>query len=234
MRLLEDLKRQRSSDGSRVPRRDGRYLPLNPYQASSGKFQMKKINHKSSAEAVGPRRRSARQILIADDALRQPRQPRLDPDEIIPANTTGAVTIKNSDLERLRPGEFLNDTLIEFGLKYVMVITSPSVTHFRRLWLKDLEESHPELAKDATDAPVNNVALSKIPQTPEEDLAELTNEMLISPRDRSKTPSDVQEVVDQLEPESEDELIGGGPTDSPLTDMEALESVHARAEGLGH
>ncbi|KDQ25882.1 hypothetical protein PLEOSDRAFT_1026840, partial [Pleurotus ostreatus PC15] len=52
---------------------------------------------------------------------------------VYPPNTTGAVTIKNSDLDRLQPGEFLNDTLIEFGLK---------------LWLKDLEESHPELAKD--------------------------------------------------------------------------------------
>ncbi|KAF9497731.1 cysteine proteinase [Pleurotus eryngii] len=312
MRLLEDLKRQRSSDGSegsktrrtvpttkpisgvkrKIPDEEDQVTPRK--RSTNPSQDVSIMDHKSSAEAVGPRRRSARQILIADDALRQPRQPRLDPDEIIlvyPPNTTGAVTIKNSDLERLRPGEFLNDTLIEFGLK---------------LWLKDLEESHPELAKDvyvfssffykklkvrnvedgyqsvrkwtskfdifqkkyiivpinenlhwylaiiyepehillppvtapprltrkmgwrkATDAPVNNVALSKIPQTPEEDLAELTNEMLISPRDRSKTPSDVQEVVDQLEPESEDELIGGGPTDSPLTDMEALESVHA-------
>ncbi|KAF4590952.1 hypothetical protein EYR40_009549 [Pleurotus pulmonarius] len=215
---------------------------------------------KPRAEAVGSRRRSARQIQMADDP---PRQPQLDPDEIIlvyPPNTTGAVTIKNSDLDRLQPGEFLNDTLIEFGLK---------------LWLKDLEESHPELAKDvyvfssffykklkvrnlhwylaiiyepehillppvavpprltrkmgrrkATEPPVNNTVLSKIPQTPEEDLAERTNEMLISPRSRSKTPSELQEVEDQLEPESEDEMVGGGPPDSPLTDMEDLESVH--------
>lgn len=80
--------------------------------------------------------------------------------------------------------------------------------------------------RKATDVPMNNVVLSKTPQTMEEDLAERTNEMLISPRSRSKTPSDVQEVVDQLEPESEDELIGGGHIDSPLTDIEVLDSVH--------
>ncbi|KAG5646528.1 hypothetical protein DXG03_003295 [Asterophora parasitica] len=42
-----------------------------------------------------------------------------------------AVNINNADLKRLQPGEFLNDTLIEFGLKF---------------WLRQLEESNPELA----------------------------------------------------------------------------------------
>lgn len=35
-----------------------------------------------------------------------------------PQNGPGAVNITNGDLKRLDPGEFLNDTLIELGLKY--------------------------------------------------------------------------------------------------------------------
>lgn len=34
-----------------------------------------------------------------------------------PPATTGAVNISTSDVARLDPGEFLNDNLIEFGLK---------------------------------------------------------------------------------------------------------------------
>jgi Ulp1 family protease len=36
---------------------------------------------------------------------------------VYPPGQTGAVNITNGDLHRLEPGEFLNDTLIEFGLK---------------------------------------------------------------------------------------------------------------------
>ena len=36
---------------------------------------------------------------------------------VYPPGVAGAVNITNGDLDRLRPGEFLNDTLIEFGLK---------------------------------------------------------------------------------------------------------------------
>ncbi|KAF8908964.1 hypothetical protein CPB84DRAFT_1843311 [Gymnopilus junonius] len=57
-----------------------------------------------------------------------------DQDEVIlvyPQGTPGAVNITNADLGRLEPGEFLNDTLIEFGLKF---------------WLKELEQTNPELA----------------------------------------------------------------------------------------
>ncbi|KAF9649915.1 cysteine proteinase, partial [Thelephora ganbajun] len=43
----------------------------------------------------------------------------------------GAVNITRGDLERLQPGKYLNDTLIEFGLK---------------LWLNDLRDCDPELA----------------------------------------------------------------------------------------
>ncbi|KAG9001371.1 hypothetical protein FRB93_012147 [Tulasnella sp. JGI-2019a] len=43
------------------------------------------------------------------------------------------VNITKGDLARLEPGEFLNDTLIEFGLK---------------IWANDLIERHPDIAKD--------------------------------------------------------------------------------------
>ncbi|KAJ7069665.1 hypothetical protein C8F01DRAFT_1113532 [Mycena amicta] len=64
-----------------------------------------------------------------------PPGPVLDPDEVIlvyPPGQTGAVNITNGDMTRLQPGEFLNDTLIEFGLK---------------LWLQQLEKDDPDLAK---------------------------------------------------------------------------------------
>ncbi|GLB38240.1 hypothetical protein LshimejAT787_0501050 [Lyophyllum shimeji] len=76
-----------------------------------------------------PRRSTRRQ----KSPTRQ-RSPTLDPDEVIlcyPQGVPGAVNITNADYKRLQPGEFLNDTLIEFGLK---------------LWLRRLEESNPELA----------------------------------------------------------------------------------------
>ncbi|KAG6833437.1 hypothetical protein H0H87_006803 [Tephrocybe sp. NHM501043] len=50
---------------------------------------------------------------------RRKRSPSLDPEEVIlsyPQGMPGAVYIKNSDYRRLDPGEYLNDTLIEFGL----------------------------------------------------------------------------------------------------------------------
>ncbi|KAJ6525275.1 hypothetical protein DFH09DRAFT_996177 [Mycena vulgaris] len=68
-------------------------------------------------------------------SARSPQKPYLDPDEVIlvyPPRQTGAVNITNADLTRLAPGEFLNDTLIEFGLK---------------LWLQQLEKDDPELVK---------------------------------------------------------------------------------------
>ncbi|KAF8798789.1 cysteine proteinase [Phlegmacium glaucopus] len=79
-------------------------------------------------ESVIPRR-STRSIIS-----RVTRSPAIDYDEVIlvyPPGVPGAVNITNGDLHRLQPGEFLNDTLIEFGLK---------------LWLKELEETDPTLA----------------------------------------------------------------------------------------
>ncbi|RDB17956.1 hypothetical protein Hypma_000947 [Hypsizygus marmoreus] len=77
-----------------------------------------------------PVRRSGRNV-----SPPRKRPPSVDPDEVIlcyPQGVPGAVNITNGDCNRLLPGEFLNDTLIEFGLK---------------LWLGTLEENNPELAK---------------------------------------------------------------------------------------
>ncbi|KAF7314463.1 ULP-PROTEASE domain-containing protein [Mycena kentingensis (nom. inval.)] len=74
----------------------------------------------------------------ASDSRRQSVAPVLaDQDEVIlvyPPGQTGAVNITNGDLARLDPGQFLNDTLIEFGLKHVPLFL-------------DLEKNQPELAK---------------------------------------------------------------------------------------
>ncbi|KAJ6585193.1 hypothetical protein B0H19DRAFT_1368602 [Mycena capillaripes] len=90
------------------------------------------INSRPESDTAGgghePVRRSARQSVA-------PQRPHVDPDEVIlvyPPGQTGAVNITNGDVSRLTPGEFLNDTLIEFGLK---------------LWLQDLEKENPELVK---------------------------------------------------------------------------------------
>ncbi|KAF9777986.1 hypothetical protein BJ322DRAFT_1114528 [Thelephora terrestris] len=84
-----------------------------------------------------PLRRSSRQLtlhsnLSAVDPTRT--SPLEDPDELLLVyrpSGTGAVNITRGDLERLQPGKYLNDTLIEFGLK---------------LWLSDLRDRDPELA----------------------------------------------------------------------------------------
>ncbi|TFK40643.1 hypothetical protein BDQ12DRAFT_462220 [Crucibulum laeve] len=84
--------------------------------------ELESHDHKRS----NPARRSTRKANAS---------PKPDPDEVIlvyPQGIPGAVNITNADLSRLQPGEFLNDTLIEFGLK---------------LWLRELERSHPELVK---------------------------------------------------------------------------------------
>ena len=47
----------------------------------------------------------------------------------------GAVNITRGDLERLQPGKYLNDTLIEFGLKYVLTTYQVSL----------IQSSHPQV-----------------------------------------------------------------------------------------
>lgn len=41
---------------------------------------------------------------------------------VYPQSGTGAVNINRAELARLEPGEFLNDTLIELGLKCVGLV----------------------------------------------------------------------------------------------------------------
>ncbi|KAG6813577.1 hypothetical protein H0H92_009621 [Tricholoma furcatifolium] len=107
----------------------------------SSSSRSSRIATRSNSEAV---RRSAR----------TQRSPAVDPEEVYilspvspgmivndfysrilcyPQGVPGAVYIKNSDYRRLDPGEYLNDTLIEFGLK---------------LWLNNLQESDPDLASE--------------------------------------------------------------------------------------
>ncbi|KZV61025.1 hypothetical protein PENSPDRAFT_593361 [Peniophora sp. CONT] len=62
------------------------------------------------------------------------RDPVPDPDEVIlvyPPSGRGSVNITNGDVGRLAPGDYLNDSLIEFGLK---------------IWLDGLRETQPDLA----------------------------------------------------------------------------------------
>ncbi|KAI5896877.1 uncharacterized protein SCHCODRAFT_02493797, partial [Schizophyllum commune H4-8] len=49
-----------------------------------------------------------------------------------PFGVPGAVNITNSDVARLEPGEYLNDTILEFALKYYLV---------------QLQNEHPDLAQ---------------------------------------------------------------------------------------
>ncbi|KAJ7625371.1 hypothetical protein DFH06DRAFT_1481403 [Mycena polygramma] len=110
------LKRKRSSDASTED--DSLSYP-----------RPRLLNNPADSETAGDGpRRSARQSV-------SPQGPYVDPDEVIlvyPPGQTRAVNITNGDVTRLAPGEFLNDTLIEFGLK---------------LWLQDLEQKDPELVK---------------------------------------------------------------------------------------
>lgn len=97
------------------------------YPSGSEDFQQ----HIDVVGSYPPRRNSTR---LARAAADNTPLPALDPEEIIliyPTAAVGAVNITNGDLKRLRPGEFLNDTLIEFGLKR---------------WHKTLENDEPELA----------------------------------------------------------------------------------------
>ncbi|EMD31406.1 hypothetical protein CERSUDRAFT_119788 [Gelatoporia subvermispora B] len=81
--------------------------------------------------------RQTRQSLAAQERAERAqsrKSPSPDADELIliwPPRGAGAVNITRGDMKRLQPDQYLNDTLIEFGLK---------------LWLSDLRSSDPELA----------------------------------------------------------------------------------------
>ncbi|PBK74718.1 cysteine proteinase [Armillaria solidipes] len=88
------------------------------------------VVYESTPESISAPRRSTRH----SDA--PPKPPEEEPDELIlvyPWGTTGGVNLSKSDLNRLKPGEYLNDNLIELGLK---------------MWHSRLERENPELANE--------------------------------------------------------------------------------------
>ncbi|KAI5119191.1 hypothetical protein M0805_004446 [Coniferiporia weirii] len=88
-------------------------------------------NHPASGALI-PSRRSGR---LSAATIKHQATPSTNLDEVVlvyPPFGPGAVNITNGDLRRLEPSEFLNDTLIELGLKF---------------WLNDLRAQQPELAE---------------------------------------------------------------------------------------
>jgi Ulp1 family protease len=87
----------------------------------------------SRTEVAPPADMSVRRSARLSGVEQQPFTPKPDQDEVILnfRSGIGSLNITNGDVSRLKPGEFLNDTLIEFGLK---------------LWLNELHGSNPELA----------------------------------------------------------------------------------------
>ncbi|KAJ3528935.1 hypothetical protein NM688_g7926 [Phlebia brevispora] len=81
---------------------------------------------------AGPSTRTRAKRAAADNATRTPP---LDPDELLlvyPPSGTGAVNLTRADIQRLEPGQYLNDNIIEFALK---------------LWHNDFREKEPGLAE---------------------------------------------------------------------------------------
>lgn len=62
---------------------------------------------------------------------------------VFPRSGPGALNISRGDVARLEPGEFLNDTLIEFWLKCVSLPLPPTLltARARRYWLSMLRAS---------------------------------------------------------------------------------------------
>ncbi|KAF9454782.1 cysteine proteinase [Macrolepiota fuliginosa MF-IS2] len=80
------------------------------------------------------RQRTEEPKTLRRSSRQQEKAPNYDADEVIlvyPPGAPGAINVTTGDLLRLQPEEFLNDTLIEFGLKS---------------WLRELEATNPELA----------------------------------------------------------------------------------------
>ena len=69
---------------------------------------------------------------------------------VYPHSGPGAINITNGDLKRLEPSEFLNDTLIELGLKYVRNSDmSESMTdRCPRFLMNDIRKQNPSLADE--------------------------------------------------------------------------------------
>ncbi|KIJ62621.1 hypothetical protein HYDPIDRAFT_114280 [Hydnomerulius pinastri MD-312] len=133
-----EMYQQQQSRGEQEEREDPVVKPrsASPSSSFSTRTRASKHDPNPAISEAGPsaRRRSTRQSAIHTIKSSPPPPPPPEPDELIlmyPPTGTGALSIMRSDLKRLGPEEFLNDTLIEFGLK---------------LWLNDLREKDPGLA----------------------------------------------------------------------------------------
>ncbi len=66
-----------------------------------------------------------------------------------PWGITGGVSIKREDFDHLKPGVYLNDNLIEFGLQYVFLkVFYPLFTTFCRLFQEQLGQDKFAINKD--------------------------------------------------------------------------------------
>ncbi len=66
-----------------------------------------------------------------------------------PWGITGGVGIKREDFDCLKPGVYLNDNLIEFGLRYIFLkVFSPLFTTFCRLLQEQLGQDKFAINKD--------------------------------------------------------------------------------------
>ncbi|KAG6377143.1 hypothetical protein JVT61DRAFT_1195 [Boletus reticuloceps] len=106
------------------------FRSVTPCSSASLKTGPESIPPNGDSGSSTSHRRSARQSAIRSLRASPPLPPQAQPetDEVVlmyPPTGTGALSIMLSDLKRLQPEEYLNDTLIEFGLK---------------LWLNDLRE----------------------------------------------------------------------------------------------
>ncbi|KAE9394894.1 hypothetical protein BT96DRAFT_923228 [Gymnopus androsaceus JB14] len=103
-------------------------------RAPKATYTNRQSSARSENNASAPRRSTRQQQQQQPAPAQAKKQPSEDPDEIIlsyPPATPGALNITNADYNRLLPNEYLNDTLIEFGL---------------RLWHNELAAENPDLA----------------------------------------------------------------------------------------
>ncbi|KAF8442853.1 hypothetical protein L210DRAFT_3476959 [Boletus edulis BED1] len=112
------------------------FRSVTPCSSASFKTGPEPIPPNGDSGSSTSQRRSVRQSAIRSLRASPPPPPQAqpEPDEVVlmyPPTGTGALSIMLSDLKRLQPEEYLNDTLIEFGLK---------------LWLNDLRGKDPALA----------------------------------------------------------------------------------------
>ncbi|KAG7443142.1 cysteine proteinase [Guyanagaster necrorhizus] len=122
---IESVSSASTSHQSEPGQKNSRQLHANGKAKSSSV-----VAYEPTQESISAPRRSTRH----SDA--PPKPPEEEPDELVlvyPWGTTGGVNLSKSDLNRLRPGEYLNDNLIELGLK---------------MWHSRLERENPGLAND--------------------------------------------------------------------------------------